>query len=164
MWVRGLLRYGVRDINRAEQKNYLRYFENAPENLRESFPRVRKITRLKGKSVLVMDAVRDFDGAASKTLAECDSVTDPRFWKQFDSIVKWMVHENVPFLDWNPWNFVVKRVDERHSIPVLIDYKSATAGPLSIDFSRYIPFFRNRYIRQSYAAVKRRFSSPENSQ
>lgn len=162
MWMRGLLRYGVRDINRAEQKNYFRYFEKAPENLLPSFPRVRKITRVKGKSILVMDAVRDFDGAASKTLAECGVVSDPRFWKQFDSIVKWMVRENVPFMDWNPWNFMVKRVDERHSIPVLIDYKSATVGPLSIDFSRYFSFFRNRFIHRSYAAIKRQFGSPEN--
>gem|GEM_PF-7052581 len=161
-WAHGFIRYGNTDINRAEWDVYRRYFSNPPDELSNSFVRVRRHVRVKRGSVLVSETVKDFDGNYSRTLTDYGKVNNPLFWKRFDEVANWIVRNRIPLTDWNSNNFVVKRVSATELIPVLIDYKSAALGfSLSQMVHRAthkLPFFGKFRIMRKYAALKQNFS------
>lgn len=156
MWLKSLRRYGVLDMNRAEAEHYEKYFSHGPKEMRENFARVDRVRRVKKGSVLRMEAVRDFDGAMSKTLYETGHVNDLYFWQRFDGLVDYLIKNRIPFFDFSSLNFMVKRVSPYESIPVLVDYKSASTRPYALRIWLRVPSIREKRMRQRYEAMKRK--------
>lgn len=148
--------YWARDINHVEMNNYLKYFARPPVSLRDCFARVLEV-RKNSPSVLHMDAIHDYDGRMSLTLAQMRKLSNPSFWKKFDEMFDWMMRKNIPFFDFNPNNFVVKFTSSQTCVPVLVDYKSATYRPFLLRPWVRIPAVARRKMRIRYAKLKREF-------
>lgn len=119
-------KYGVRDLNELEARNYWRFFANAPESLRACFPKVFEVTGENTKSKLRMEVVRDFDGKKSNSLSDCKKIDDSHFWRKFDKIIRFLSAKNILLMDLRAENIMVKRTSEKTSVPAIVDYKCAS--------------------------------------
>ncbi|VVB99178.1 Uncharacterised protein [uncultured archaeon] len=120
------VKYGVRDLNLLEAKNYNQFFANAPSALEQCFPKVLGIKGEGTKSTLRMELVIDFDGKKSMPLSAHTKIKDTVFWKKYDELITFLSTNKIPLMDLRAENIMVKRIGETESIPAMVDYKCVT--------------------------------------
>jgi hypothetical protein len=150
MWLYTPLKFGIRDINAHEQKNYKMILAQDPKGLRSSFAEILAVRKQRGKSVLVMKKVKDFNGETSKSLKETGPVKSRVFWRRIDKIENFFLEKKIPFFNLNGENILVKKISGSEAIPVIVDYKRIGA--------RTYPFQPHLLIKPiAMQRVKKRF-------
>lgn len=156
MGLRGIKRYGSRDLNEAEWRNYSTYFRDIPSPLRENFALIRTFRKRNGKSFIGMEAVRNKDGTIAQSLDAFGKVRDPLFWSDMHRMMEWMIERKIPFFDIRSPNFMVRDVGGRLS-PVLIDYKTASMHYYGLRIWLYHPALRARFMRKRLEQLEKKF-------
>ncbi len=154
---RSILWLGASDVNRAEWRNYNKYFTHVQRSLRESFAQLHHLETAKGVSVLYMEAVRDASGALSKTLEDTGPISSPSFWSRFDAMVEWLAQKRILVFDLNPKNVLVKWKSKTECIPVLIDYKIVGARNYPLQPWLWIPSQAMKKMRRKANRIPARF-------
>ena len=155
------LKNGKRSPNELEWKHFQTFFRHVPKELRESFAQPYGISHGKDGVVLYMEAVTDFTGQPSRSLHEEGPVRDPFFWKQFDSMVRWMIHHGAVHFALKPENILVKKISADKSIPVLIDYKNMDPQRYFLQPWLRIPALARQKMLRRVARVWRKFFVPQ---
>lgn len=156
--LRSLRKFGRFSANRAEWINYTRYFTHVPTTLRDSFARVLELTKERGKNVLYMEPVVDFDGTISRSVLEYQRVHDLSFWRKLDEAVEYMAQQGIAHYGLKGPNILVRRKSETELVPVIIDYKLIGAG--RYPRQPWLWFGNNAVnkMRRKYERFKREYS------
>lgn len=155
------LKHGKQTPNELEWKHFQIFFKKVPKELRESFAQPYGISRAKDGVVLYMEAVSDYTGEQSRSLREVGPVRDPFFWKQFDSMVRWMLDSGAVHFALKPENIVVKKISANKSIPVLIDYKNMDPQRYFLQPWLRIPALSRQKMLRRVTRLWRKFHATE---
>ena len=144
-----LLKFGTKDMNRLEQKNYQKVIKNASRQLRTSFAGIIGIRTHKGRSILIMEKIKDYNRETSKSMNKTGKIKSKAFWKRMESIENYLLQNNIPLFDITAANIMVKKISEKNSIPVLIDFKrlGTRTYPFQPQYALK-PFARGKVRRQ----------------
>jgi len=117
------LKFGIRDINRHEFKNYQELIKKVPTKLRKNFGRIKGVETHGKKTVLVMKTVKNFDGTTSRSIADTGPLKSKVFWQKIDQIEKFLLEKKIPFFNHYGINVMVQWRPDGEAIPVLVDFK-----------------------------------------